>query len=177
MATSVDTGIRGSRDLLAASDGIDLDHFWLPFTNNRFFKANPRLFAGARDMHYTTTDGLQVLDGTAGLWCVNAGHGRDPIAAAIAQAARTLDFAPTFQLGHPLAFAAASAVAKIMPAGLDRIFFTNSGSESADTALKMALAYHHARGEGTRFRLIGRQRGYHGTNFGGMSGAEPASSG
>lgn len=169
MATTADMDIRGSHDLLAASGGVDLDHFWMPFTNNRFFKANPRLFAAARDMHYTTTDGHQVLDGTAGLWCVNAGHGREPIAAAIADAARTLDFAPTFQLGHPLAFEAASAIAGIMPAGLDRIFFTNSGSESADTALKMALAYHHARGEGTRFRLIGRQRGYHGTNFGGMS--------
>ncbi len=153
----------------ASMDGVDLDHFWMPFTNNRFFKQNPRLFVAASDMHYTTADGRQVLDATAGLWCVNAGHGRAPITAAVTRAAQTLDFAPTFQLGHPLPFRLASAVAQIMPAGMDRVFFTNSGSESADTALKMALAYHHARGDHTRFRLIGRQRGYHGTNFGGLS--------
>lgn len=169
MATIAKLQIRTAQDLSAAAGDIDMSHFWMPFTDNRHFKANPRLFATARDMHYVTTDGMLLLDGTAGLWCVNAGHGRAPIAAAIADAAHTLDFAPTFQLGHPLAFQAASAIAQLMPAGLDRIFFTNSGSESADTALKMALAYHHARGEGTRFRLIGRQRGYHGTNFGGMS--------
>lgn len=153
----------------ASMDGVDLDHFWMPFTNNRFFKQNPRLFVGAQDMHYTTADGRQVLDATAGLWCVNAGHGRAAITSAIAEAAATLDFAPTFQLGHPLPFRLASEVARIMPEGLDRVFFTNSGSESADTALKMALAYHHARGDHTRFRLVGRQRGYHGTNFGGLS--------
>jgi beta-alanine--pyruvate transaminase len=169
MATLAKLQIRSAEDLVAAAGDLDLSHFWMPFTNNRFFKANPRLFASARDMHYVTTDGSRLLDGTAGLWCVNAGHGRAAIADAIAEAARTLDFAPTFQLAHPLAFQAASAVAKLMPAGLDRIFFTNSGSESADTALKIALAYHQARGEGTRFRLIGRQRGYHGVNFGGMS--------
>ncbi|MDR6512866.1 beta-alanine--pyruvate transaminase [Novosphingobium capsulatum] len=153
----------------ASMDGVDLDHFWMPFTNNRFFKQNPRLFVAASDMHYTTADGRQVLDATAGLWCVNAGHGRAAITDAVTRAAQTLDFAPTFQLGHPLAFRLASDVARIMPAGMDRVFFTNSGSESADTALKMALAYHHARGDHTRFRLIGRQRGYHGTNFGGLS--------
>ncbi len=169
MATLAKLAIRTPQELVAAAGDIDMSHFWMPFTNNRHFKANPRLFARARDMHYETTDGLRLLDGTAGLWCVNAGHGRAPIAAAIAEAALTLDFAPTFQLGHPLAFEAASAVARMMPEGLDRVFFTNSGSESADTALKIALAYHQARGEGTRFRLIGRQRGYHGTNFGGMS--------
>lgn len=169
MATIDRLAIRSADELVAAAGALDLSHFWMPFTNNRYFKANPRLFAGAKDMHYTTTDGRRVLDGTAGLWCVNAGHAREPIVAAIAEATRTLDFAPTFQLGHPLAFEAASAIAAIMPAGLDRVFFTDSGSESADTALKIALAYHHARGEGTRFRLIGRQRGYHGTNFGGMS--------
>ena len=169
MATLARLAIRSSEDLVAAAGETDLSHFWMPFTNNRFFKSNPRLLAGAKDMHYETTCGLRLLDGTAGLWCVNAGHGRAPIAAAIAEAATTLDFAPTFQLGHPLAFQAASAVAGLMPEGLDRVFFTGSGSESADTALKIALAYHQARGEGTRFRLIGRQRGYHGTNFGGMS--------
>ncbi|EGD60774.1 omega-amino acid--pyruvate aminotransferase [Novosphingobium nitrogenifigens DSM 19370] len=169
MATTAKLDIRTPEELVAAAGDLDLSHFWMPFTNNRFFKANPRLLASAKDMHYETTDGHKVLDGTAGLWCVNAGHGRAPVAAAIAAAAQTLDFAPTFQLGHPMAFKAATALAAIMPAGLDRIFFTDSGSESADTALKMALAYHHARGEAQRFRLIGRQRGYHGTNFGGMS--------
>lgn len=152
-----------------APQGLDLDHFWMPFTNNRYFKQNPRLLASARGMHYTTTTGQTLLDATAGLWCVNAGHGRQAICDAVAEAVGTLDFAPTFQLGHPLPFRLATEVARIMPAGLDRIFFTNSGSESADTALKIALAYHHARGDKGRTRLIGRQRGYHGTNFGGMS--------
>jgi beta-alanine--pyruvate transaminase len=141
----------------------------MPFTNNRYFKDNPRLLVAAKGMYYTSSDGRRLLDATSGLWCVNAGHGRAAIGAAVAEAVGTLDFAPTFQLGHPLPFRLASELAKIMPAGLDRVFFTNSGSESADTALKMALAYHHARGDQTRFRLIGRQRGYHGTNFGGLS--------
>jgi beta-alanine--pyruvate transaminase len=120
-------------------------------------------------MHFTTSEGREVLDMTAGLWCVNAGHCRPAITEAIREAAGTLDFAPTFQLGHPLAFALAEEIGRIMPAGLDRVFYTNSGSESADTALKMALAYHRARGDAARVRFIGRQRGYHGTNFGGMS--------
>jgi beta-alanine--pyruvate transaminase len=147
----------------------DLDSFWMPYTNNRGFKATPRLLARAEDMYYYTPDGREVLDGTAGLWCVNAGHGRRPITEAIQRQAAILDFAPTFQLAHPLAFRAASMVAELTPPGLDRIFFTNSGSESADTALKIALAYHRARGEGQRTRLIGRERGYHGVGFGGMS--------
>ena len=150
-------------------DRVQLDHFWMPFTDNRYFKANPRLFARARDMHYETVDGARVLDGTAGLWCVNAGHCRPAITRAIRDQADLMDFGPTFQLGHPLPFALATKLAAIMPDGLDRIFFTNSGSESADTALKMALAYHRARGDGARIRLIGRQRGYHGTNMGGTS--------
>lgn len=154
---------------VASTAGVDLDHFWMPFTNNRYFKDNPRLLVAAEGMYYTSSDGRRLLDSTSGLWCVNAGHGRAAIGAAVAEAVGTLDFAPTFQLGHPLPFRLASELAKIMPAGLDRVFFTNSGSESADTALKMALAYHHARGDQTRFRLIGRQRGYHGTNFGGLS--------
>lgn len=127
------------------------------------------MFASARNMHYRTPDGRPVLDGTGGLWCVNAGHCRDSITRAIQAEAANLDFAPTFQLGHPLPFVLADRLAKIMPAGLDRIFFTNSGSESADTALKIALAWQRARGEGARTRFIGRERGYHGTNFGGMS--------
>ena len=147
----------------------DLSSFWMPFTANRQFKAAPRLLESAKGMYYRTTDGREVLDGCAGLWCVNAGHARDEIVAAIAQQAAKLDFAPTFQMGHPLAFEAAAKVAELMPAGLDRIFFTNSGSESVDTALKIALAYHRARGEGQRTKLIGRERGYHGVGFGGIS--------
>jgi beta-alanine--pyruvate transaminase len=147
----------------------DLSSFWMPFTSNRQFKAAPRLLESAKGMYYRSTDGREILDGCAGLWCVNAGHCRDEIVAAIQQAAATLDFAPTFQMGHPLAFEAASKVAALMPEGLDRIFFTNSGSESVDTALKIALAYHRARGEGQRTHLIGRERGYHGVGFGGIS--------
>ncbi|MGF6777151.1 aspartate aminotransferase family protein [Paraburkholderia sp. GAS334] len=147
----------------------DLSSFWMPFTANRQFKAAPRLLESAKGMYYRTTDGREVLDGCAGLWCVNAGHSRDEIVAAITKQLSTLDFAPTFQMGHPLAFEAASKVAGLMPEGLDRIFFTNSGSESVDTALKIALAYHRARGEGQRTRLIGRERGYHGVGFGGIS--------
>jgi beta-alanine--pyruvate transaminase len=151
------------------SEPNDLSAFWMPFTDNRGFKAHPRMFVAAKDMHYTASAGHQVLDATGGLWCVNAGHGRAPIVEAIRQAAGELDFAPTFQLAHPRAFQAASKIALLMPSGLDRIFFTNSGSESVDTALKIALAYQRARGQGTRTRLIGRERGYHGVGFGGIS--------
>ncbi|MGF6987734.1 adenosylmethionine-8-amino-7-oxononanoate aminotransferase [Paraburkholderia atlantica] len=147
----------------------DLSSFWMPFTANRQFKAAPRLLESAKGMYYRSTDGREILDGCAGLWCVNAGHSRDEIVAAITQQLSTLDFAPTFQMGHPLAFEAATKVAELMPEGLDRIFFTNSGSESVDTALKIALAYHRARGEAQRTRLIGRERGYHGVGFGGIS--------
>jgi beta-alanine--pyruvate transaminase len=143
--------------------------FWMPFTANRAFKEAPRLLKAAKDMHYTSEDDRQILDGTAGLWCVNAGHCRPQIVEAIQKTAAEMDFGPTFQLGHPLAFELATRVAELMPPGMDRIFFTNSGSESVDTALKMALAYHRARGEAGRTRLIGRERGYHGTGFGGIS--------
>ncbi len=143
--------------------------FWMPFTANRAFKTAPRQLKTAKDMHYTSDDGRQILDGTAGLWAVNAGHCRTPIVEAIQKTAAELDYAPPFQLGHPLAFELASRLAGIMPAGLDRIFFTNSGSESVDTALKIALAYQRAIGEGTRTRLIGRERGYNGVGFGGIS--------
>jgi beta-alanine--pyruvate transaminase len=146
-----------------------LDAFWMPFTNNRAFKDGPRLFAGAKDMHYVTPDGRRVLDGAAGLWCVNAGHGRERIIEAIRRQAGELDFAPTFQMGHPLAFELANRLAGIAPAGLDRIFFCNSGSEAVDSALKIALAYQRSIGQGTRTRLIGRERGYHGVGFGGIS--------
>src|SRR3546814_665146 len=148
---------------------LNLSNLWMPFTTNRQFKEHPRLLAKAKGMYYTTSDGKQILDGTSGLWCVNAGHGRQEIVDAISRQAAELDYAPSFQIGHPNSFLAATAVAGLMPEGLDRIFFTNSGSESVDTALKIALAYHRARGEGQRTRLIGRERGYHGVGFGGIS--------
>ncbi len=143
--------------------------FWMPFTNNRTFKADPRLLASARDMHYYTPDGRAVLDGTAGLWCVNAGHARPKIVEAIQKQATVLDYAPSFQLSHPLVFEFAQKLAAIFPQGLDRVFFANSGSEAVDTALKMALAYQRAIGQGTRTRFIGREKGYHGVGFGGIS--------
>jgi beta-alanine--pyruvate transaminase len=147
-----------------------LDAYWMPFSDNRYFKGDTaRMLARAEGMSYFTPEGREILDGTAGLWCCNAGHGRREITEAIQKQAAILDFAPTFQLGHPIAFEAASRVAEMTPDGLDRVFFTNSGSESADTALKIALAYHKARGEASRVRLIGRERGYHGVGFGGMS--------
>jgi beta-alanine--pyruvate transaminase len=147
----------------------ELDAFWMPFTANRQFKAKPRLLARALGMHYWTDDGREVLDGVAGLWCVNAGHARREITEAVTKQLGTMEFAPTFQMGHPLAFELANRLAGIAPPGLDRIFFTNSGSESVDTALKIAIAYHRARGAGQRTRLIGREKGYHGVGFGGMS--------
>ena len=147
----------------------DLDAFWMPYTANRAFKSTPRMLARAEGMHYFTPDGREIIDGTAGLWCCNAGHGRREITEAIQRQAAVMDFAPTFQLGHPIVFQAAAKIAAMTPDGLDTIFFTNSGSESADTALKIALAYHRARGQSSRVRLIGRERGYHGVGFGGMS--------
>jgi len=152
-----------------ARNTLDLSSFWMPFTANRQFKSQPRLLASASGMTYRTPEGREILDGTAGLWCVNAGHARREIAAAVEHQLMTLDFAPTFQMGHPLAFEFATRLAAVAPQGLDRIFFTGSGSESVDTALKIALAYHRARGEGQRTRLIGRERGYHGVGFGGIS--------
>ena len=147
----------------------DLNAFWMPFTANRQFKKAPRMFVGAKDMHYTTSDGRQVLDGTAGLWCCNAGHCRPKITEAIQKQAAELDYAPAFQMGHPIAFELANRIIEIAPKGIEHVFYTNSGSESVETALKLAIAYHRARGEGTRTRLIGRERGYHGVNFGGIS--------
>ena len=147
----------------------DLASFWMPFTANRQFKQAPRLLSEAKGMYYKTPDGREVLDGCAGLWCVAAGHCRDEIVKAVQEQVARMDFAPSFQMGHPLAFETASRLAAITPPGLNRIFFTNSGSESADTALKIALAYHRARGDTGRTRFIGRERSYHGVNFGGMS--------
>lgn len=146
-----------------------LDAFWMPFSANRQFKSQPRMFVGAKDMHYTTDDGRQVLDATAGLWCCNIGHSRTKVVEAIQKQVATLDYAPAFQMGHPKAFELGTRLADMMPGNLNRVFFTNSGSESVDTALKIALAYHNVRGEGTRTRLIGRERGYHGVGFGGIS--------
>ena len=148
---------------------LDLSAHWIPFTPNRQFKADPRLIASAKGVWFTTTDGRKVLDGTSGLWCVNAGHCRPEIAAAVAHQIETLDYAPAFQMGHPLSFQLATKVAALAPDGLDQVFFTNSGSEAVDSALKIALAYHKARGEGGRIRFIGRERGYHGVGFGGIS--------
>jgi beta-alanine--pyruvate transaminase len=146
----------------------DLESFWMPFTANRAFKKNPRMLVEAEGMHYTTADGRRILDGTAGLWCVNAGHRREKIVKAIQKQAEKLDYAPSFQMGHPLSFELASRLTTMLP-GYDRVFFTGGGSESVDTALKIAIAYHRVRGEGTRTRLIGRERGYHGVGFGGIS--------
>ncbi|MBO6676792.1 MAG: aspartate aminotransferase family protein [Rhizobiales bacterium] len=147
----------------------DLDAFWMPYTANRAFKTDPRMITGSKDNHYFTPDGRAILDGTAGLWCCNAGHCRAPVVEAIQNQAASLDFAPTFQFGHPIAFEVASRIASEAPDGLDHVFFANSGSEGVDTALKIALAYNKVRGDGGRTRLIGRERGYHGSGFGGIS--------
>lgn len=152
-----------------AADLSELAAFWMPFTANRQFKSAPRLLVSAKDMYYTGQDRRQILDGTAGLWCVNAGHCREPIVRAIREQVGQLDYAPAFQMGHPGAFALADRLATMLPTDLNHIFFTNSGSESVDTALKIALAYHRMTGQGTRQRLIGRERGYHGVGFGGIS--------
>jgi beta-alanine--pyruvate transaminase len=147
----------------------ELDAFWMPFTANRQFKSGPRLLARAEGMHYWTTEGRQVMDGVSGLWCVNAGHGRREITEAVTKQLGTMEYAPAFQMGHPIAFELANRLSAIAPPGLDRIFFTNSGSESVDTSLKIALAYHRAKGAAQRTRFIGREKGYHGVGFGGMS--------
>jgi len=147
----------------------DLDAFWMPFTANRQFKAQPRLLARAEGMHYWTPDGRQVLDGVAGLWCVNAGHGRREITEAVTRQLSQMDYAPPFQMGHPPAFELATRLVKLTPGDLDHVFFANSGSEAVDTALKIAIAYHRARGDASRQRLIGREKGYHGVGFGGIS--------
>ena len=159
--------------MLTKTNAPSLDNFWMPFTANRQFKAAPRLLASASGMYYTDVDGNQVLDGTAGLWCCNAGHGRKRITEAVERQISTMDFAPTFQMGHNVAFDFAEKLAAIAPGGpaakLDRVFFTNSGSESVDTALKIAIAYQRAIGQGTRTMVLGREKGYHGVGFGGIS--------
>ena len=155
--------------MTAAPSRADLEALWMPFTANRQFKANPRLLARAEGMHYWTHDDRQILDGVAGLWCVNAGHGRKEISEAVSRQIATMEYAPPFQMGHPLAFELANRLVKLAPGDLDHVFFTNSGSESVDTALKIAIAYQRLRGEGARQRLIGREKGYHGVGFGGIS--------
>jgi len=152
-----------------AATSLENSAFFMPFSMNRQFKKAPRLLARAEGMYYYTPEGRKILDGTSGLWCVNAGHCRKRIVEGVQKAVATLDFAPPFQAGHPAAFAFADRIAKLLPEGLTRVFFTNSGSESVDTALKLAIAYHRQRGEGQRVRLIGREKGYHGVNFGGTA--------
>ncbi len=158
-----------SADAQRAEIPNDLAAFWMPYTPNRAFKRRPRLIARAKDMHYYTPEGRAILDTSAALWCCNAGHNRPSIVAAIQRQAAELDFSPTFQFAHPLAFQLSSRLAAMAPSDLDHVFYTNSGSEAADTALKIALAYHNVRGNGSRQRLIGRERGYHGSGFGGVS--------
>jgi beta-alanine--pyruvate transaminase len=159
----------------ALGSELSLEELWMPFTANRAFKRAPRLLASASGMYYTSVDGRRVLDGTAGLWCVNAGHCREPIVRAVQEAAATLDFAPGFQMGHPYSFALAERLARMLPGDLDHVFFANSGSEAVDSALKIAMAYSQSKGETQRTRFVGRLRGYHGVGFGGISvgGIEP----
>ena len=168
MYKDLDPTTLAARDTGAAAPP-SLEAYWMPFTASRQFKQAPRLLAKASGMHYWTPEGREILDACAGLWCVNAGHARPRIVRAIAEQAQELDFAPPFNMAHPKAFALAERLVKLTPKGLDKVFFTNSGSEAVDSALKMAVAYHRARGEGARTRLIGRERGYHGVNFGGIS--------
>ena len=151
------------------SKPASMSAFWMPFTNNRDFKASPRLLVSAEGMYYKDVDGNQILDGTAGLWCVACGHAQPKIVSAVREMIGQLDFAPTFQMGHPAAFDLAEQLMDYTGHKFGHVFYTNSGSEAVDTALKMALAYHKARGEGGRTRLIGRERGYHGVGFGGLS--------
>jgi beta-alanine--pyruvate transaminase len=151
------------------TDAAWLDAHWMPFTGNRQFKANPRMFVGAEGAYYIDSDGKKVFDGLSGLWCCGLGHGNKEIVAAVQKQVATLDYAPAFQFGHPASFALANKIKELTPAGLDYVFFVGSGSEAADTSLKIARAYWRAKGQGTKTRLIGREKGYHGVNFGGIS--------
>ncbi len=170
MYKDLDPATLAAQDSATASPRpASMDAYWMPFTANRQFKKEPRMLAKASGMHYWTPEGREILDACAGLWCVNAGHARPRIVKAIAEQAAEMDFAPPFNIGHPKAFELAERLVELTPKGLDKVFYTNSGSEAVDSALKMAIAYHRARGEGTRTRLIGRERGYHGVNFGGIS--------
>ena len=167
---SVDRGALGDHYARQATAmPASMDAFWMPFTANRQFKATPRLLASASGMHYRSVDGREILDATAGLWCCNAGHSRPRIVEAVKRQIETLDFAPNFSMSSPLPFVLAERLAELAPGDLDHVFYANSGSEAVDSALKMAIAYHRARGEGQRTRLIGREKGYHGVGFGGIS--------
>ncbi len=154
---------------MSVSGDLNLNAFWMPFTSNRSFKKNPRMIERAQGMYYYTSDDREILDGIAGLWCCNAGHGNPHIVEAVQKQVARLDYATAFNLGHSKVFELADRVTDLAPEGMDHAFFVNSGSEAVDTALKMALAYHRIRGEGSRTRLIGRERGYHGVGFGGIS--------
>jgi beta-alanine--pyruvate transaminase len=167
--TIADTRSAPTASNAAPTNSPSLEELWMPFTANRAFKRTPRMLVAAKDMHYTTADGRQILDGTAGLWCVNAGHCRERITAAIREQAGTLDYAPPFNLGHPLAFELAHKLVQMLPDGIDHVFFGNSGSEAVDTALKIALAYWQSKGQPNRVRFISRARGYHGVGFGGTA--------
>ena len=169
MNKAIDPSLMQAAESTGSTPPAAMGAYWMPFTANRQFKKAPRLLTRAEGMHYWDDKGRQILDGVAGLWCVNAGHARPRIVQAIAQQAAEMDFAPPFQMAHPKAFELAERLAQIAPAGMGKVFFVNSGSEAVDTALKMALAYHRVRGEAARTRLIGRERGYHGVNFGGIS--------
>ena len=169
MNKPVDPALMHAAEAIGSTAAPALEAYWMPFTANRQFKKAPRLLVRAEGMHYRDADGREVLDGVAGLWCVNAGHARPRIVRAIQEQAAEMDFAPPFQMAHPKAFELAERVATLAPAGMNKVFFTNSGSEAVETALKMAIAYHRMRGDASRTRLIGRERGYHGVNFGGIS--------
>ena len=159
-----------AREMGSAGDpALNLESYWMPFTGNRYFKSHPRMLTGAQGMYYTTSDGRQVLDTVSGMWCCNLGHSHPRLVEAVKAQVDQLDYATAFQLGHPGAFALADRLTRMAPEGLNHAFFVNSGSESVDTALKMALAYHRIRGEAQRTRFVGRERGYHGVGFGGIS--------
>ena len=170
MYKDLDPATLAAQDIASiSSDRPSMAAYWMPFTANRQFKKVPRLLAKASGMYYWTPEGREILDGSAGLWCVNAGHSRPRIVQAIADQAKEMDYAPPFNMGHPKQFELAERLIALTPKGLDKVFYTNSGSEAVESALKIAIAYHRARGDGTRTRLIGRERGYHGVNFGGIS--------
>ena len=154
---------------MRSQENLNLDNYWLPFTPNKKFKANPRLLTSAKGMFYKSDDGREVLDGIASLWCTNAGHCHPKIVAAVQNQAAELDYATAFNMSHPKAFELAEKVSSLTPKGLDRIFYGNSGSEAVETAMKVALAYHASKGDGQKTKFIGREKGYHGVNFGGVS--------
>ena len=154
---------------MRSQENLNLDNYWLPFTPNKKFKANPRLLTSAKGMFYKSDDGREVLDGIAGLWCTNAGHCHPKIVAAVQNQAAELDYATAFNMSHPKAFELAEKVSSLTPKGLDRIFYGNSGSEAVETAMKVALAYHASKGDGQKTKFVGREKGYHGVNFGGVS--------